>query len=362
VSVRERVATFREDWFGEASQQALIDLYGLVEHLEGDIVEIGSWEGRSTIALANAAKPAIVHAVDTWRGSPGEISADLAAEPGRDVRATFLANVEFATAGNVEDHCCSWREFFAGHDRPIRMAFIDAEHSYREVFDNLTEVLARLVPGGVVCGDDMHHPPVRQAVLDLLPDAQAIATLWWWRKPALADRYEQLCATPSDIYMHLPTFVRVVEELNAEHVIELGTRTGVSTIAWLYGLEKTGGRLTSVDIDPAPNIGDWPHWTFHQADDLDPRLLADLEPADIVFIDTSHHYRQTLAELHVYRHLVKPGGRILLHDTELPFPEGAPVADPRFPVRKAIERFCADEGLVWSNDPKCWGLGMIEVP
>jgi len=344
---------FTEEWFGEASQQALIDLYGLVEHLDGDIVEVGSWQGRSTVALANAARPAVVHAVDTWRGSPGEISAQLAAE--RDVYSEFRANIEALTVGNVCAHRCGWRDYFAANDAPLRFVFIDAEHSYQEVYDNLTEALARLVPGGIVCGDDMHHPPVRQAVLDLLPDAQAIATVWWWRKPLLADRYEQLCATPSDIYMHLPTFVRLVEELDAQHVIELGTRTGVSTVAWLYGLEKTGGRLTSVDIDPKPNIEDWPHWTFHQADDLDPRLLTELDPADIVFIDTSHHYRQTLAELHVYRHLVRPGGRIVLHDTELPFPEGAPVGDPRFPVRKAIEQFCADEGLEFTVDPNTSG-------
>jgi len=177
----------------------------------------------------------------------------------------------------------------------------------------------------------------------------------------LRRRYIELCRTPSDIYEHLPTFVGLVRDRGVEHVIELGTRTGVSTIAWLYGLEGRG-RLTSVDIDPKPDIGDWAHWTFHQANDLDPALLAQLDPADIVFIDTSHHYRQTLAELNVYRHLVKPGGLMLLHDTELPVPQGAPRTDPRFPVRRAVEEFCAAEEFKFSIDPRCWGLATIEVP
>lgn len=351
---------FGEQWFGEASQQALAALYERVVGLPGDIVEVGSWTGRSTVALANAAMPSIVHAVDTWEGSPGEISAELAAD--RDVYGEFCANIRVCTNGNVLAYRQGWRDYFAEWDTPVRLVFIDAEHSYREVADNIAAVLPLLVPGGIVCGDDVHHPPVLQAVLDLLPGAQRIATLWWWQKPTLEDEYQRLCNTPSDIYMHLPTFVRLCEELDAKHVIELGTRTGVSTVAWLYGLSRTGGRLTSVDIDPAPPIGVWPHWTFRQSDDLDSDLIGELEPADIVFIDTSHHYEQTLAELHVYRHLVRSGGRIVLHDTELARPEGAKPGDPRFPVRKAVEQFCGEEGLSFTVDPRCWGLAQIEVP
>lgn len=180
------------------------------------------------------------------------------------------------------------------------------------------------------------------------------------RLATLESEYERLCVTPSDIYLHLPRLVAMVVDRNAQHVIELGTRTGVSTVAWLYGLEQTGGRLTSVDIDERPDIGEWPHWTFHQADDLDGDLLGVLDDADIVFIDTSHDFFHTRAELNVYRWLVKPGGLMVLHDTELERPLGTPVR-PRFPVRTAIEEFCAAEGFEWVNHPECFGLGVIEV-
>jgi len=176
----------------------------------------------------------------------------------------------------------------------------------------------------------------------------------------LAREFQRLCATPSDIYLHLPRFVQLVRKLNAQHVIELGTRTGVSTMAWLFGLEQTGGRLTSVDIDPRPDIGDHDAWTFVQGDDCDPNVIARLDDADIVFIDTSHHYEHTRTELAIYRHLVKPGGLIVCHDTQLEHPEGAPLR-PRFPVRTAIEEFVAEEGLTWTEYPECWGLGIVEV-
>ena len=173
-------------------------------------------------------------------------------------------------------------------------------------------------------------------------------------------QYAELCLTPSDIVDHLPRFVAMVLDTNAQHVIELGTRTGVSTVAWLHGLEQTGGHLTSVDIDPAPAIGEHAQWTFIQGDDCDPAVFGTLRPADIVFIDTSHLYDHTLKELHLYRWLVKPGGFLVLHDTMLEHPIGAPMK-PRFPVRTAIEEFCETQKVEWVEHRDSWGLGVISL-
>lgn len=178
---------------------------------------------------------------------------------------------------------------------------------------------------------------------------------------SLTDQYLELCDTPSDVYEHLPTFVQTVEDLHAQQIIELGTRSGVSTIAWLYALEQSGGHLWTVDLEPAPNIGQYDHWTHLQGDDCSEQVFERLpSQVDVVFIDTSHEYDHTLTELSLYHWLVRPGGRILLHDTELPHPEF--VSGRSYPVRRAIEAFCRSEGLVWSNDPRCWGLGTIEIP
>lgn len=169
--------TFHEEWFGPASQAALADLYEQVRDLHGDVVEVGCWEGRSTIALANACHPDTVHAVDTWDGSPGEISWDLAHE--RDVAYRFAQNIEDHTAGNVQAHRMGWRDYFGEIDRPVKFLHVDAEHTYIEVKENLEVVMPLAVPGAILCGDDAHHPPVRAAVLELFPEAKLIATLWW---------------------------------------------------------------------------------------------------------------------------------------------------------------------------------------
>lgn len=177
----------------------------------------------------------------------------------------------------------------------------------------------------------------------------------------LATAYREACARPSDIHEHLPTFVELVTRLKAKTIIELGTRGGVSTIAWLYGLMETGGHLWSVDLDPKPEF-EHPQWTFLQGDDLSSEIYTALpEWADIVFIDTSHAYDQTCAELHAYKWKVRPGGRIVLHDTELRHPMDVPRYPP-FPVKKAVQEFCEEEGWTATFRPNCFGIGIVQVP
>jgi predicted O-methyltransferase YrrM len=174
---------FGEQWFFEASQQLLAELGRSVHDVDGLIVEIGSWTGRSTCALANAIHPRVVHAVDTWDGSPGEISSELAAE--RDVFAQWSSNVAEFTQGNVVAHRMGWRQFVPQINQPVALVFIDAEHTEVEVRDNIAAVLPLMASGGVICGDDIHHPPVQRGVLAWLPPAQVQvgASMFWWRKP-----------------------------------------------------------------------------------------------------------------------------------------------------------------------------------
>lgn len=175
---------FTEAWFPPESQSVLARLVADVEHVPGLIVEVGAWEGRSTIALANAAWPRRIQAVDTWAGSPGEISSELAA--GRDVFAQWKLNIEHFTQGNVTPWKMGWRKYLSFIDVPVALAFIDAEHTFIEVKENVEAFLPLMMPGGVICGDDAHHPPVQQALEELfgLDNVEVGATVWIWRVPA----------------------------------------------------------------------------------------------------------------------------------------------------------------------------------
>jgi hypothetical protein len=158
-------------------------------------------------------------------------------------------------------------------------------------------------------------------------------------------------------------------------VVELGVRSGNSTAALMAAVEKTGGHLWSVDI----MIPAWPLEFYGRgfatliigddlevADQVGPQIevttFADAEPRfipggiDVLFIDTSHHYEQTLNELNLYG----PRARtILLHDTELEEPYQAPPHDPKYPVSKAIDDWCAKTGRNWINRTGCYGLGVV---
>ncbi len=176
----------------------------------------------------------------------------------------------------------------------------------------------------------------------------------------LAVAYAEAVATPSDINEHLQTLRDLVVEIDAKKVIELGVGiTAPSTIAWLAGLEQTGGHLWSVDVLEQP-FPDMAGWTFLQGDDLSPdifmRLPAD---ADIVFIDTLHTFIQTTTELAVYGPRVRPGGRIVCHDTLL---TGRWEAEGEYPVQRAVVNFCNLHGYGWQHHAYNYGLAVIDIP
>lgn len=178
--------------------------------------------------------------------------------------------------------------------------------------------------------------------------------------------YEARCSRPSDIHEHLPRLHAEAATGNAI-VLELGVRSGNSTAAFVAAVTEHGGHVHSVDLypvppfPPPPDWGSTGQWTFWEGDDM---LLAPDLPndVDVLFIDTSHHYTQTRAELDVYVPKVRAGGVVLLHDTELERPEGTPPSDPAFPVRVAVDEYCAAHNLTPEYVTGCYGLGVIRIP
>lgn len=165
----------------------------------------------------------------------------------------------------------------------------------------------------------------------------------------LLDQFLDARQRDSDIAEHLDYLFHLVGDIGATNVLELGTRTGESTSAWLAALDVVhGGHLTTVDLLPRPDLltgsVDWDHY---QADDLNPwfiALAAHRPRFDVVFIDTSHEYWRTRAELAVFAPLVSPGGVVVLHDTFLEYADG--YADrTRYPVLMAVGEWLLETDL-----------------
>jgi hypothetical protein len=155
---------------------------------DGAVVEIGCWEGRSTVTLAQAVAPKVVHCVDHWRGNIDEgidhPAAVAAAE--RSVYATFDNNMYRLTSGNNVRYCDDWRDWIARYGDPasfpIAFVHIDAAHDYQSVYDCIMALRPFLVPGAILCGDDAYSELVWTAVQDALPGAEVMGKrLWVWR-------------------------------------------------------------------------------------------------------------------------------------------------------------------------------------
>lgn len=206
----------------------------------------------------------------------------------------------------------------------------------------------------------------------------------------LEEDYRARMACWSDIQEQMPLLRAAARRYVKPVIAELGTRWGQSASALLAGAAATGGHVWSVDPGPITaedgiGVSPWWHqtglWSFLGADDLSEETARWLPvELDILFIDTTHRYAHTLAELRRYVPRVKPGGMVLMHDVELTIWQmlsyGEPgavedVGGPEYPVAAALTAFCAETGLTWTRQTErpapaagmpFYGLGTIEIP
>ena len=166
------------------------------------------------------------------------------------------------------------------------------------------------------------------------------------------ERYQQHLATPSDIQHHLP----LLFSLARGNVLELGTRSGVSTAALLAGVERHGGWVWSLDLEDCSHVAaGHAQWTFVQDDSRNPEIAAMfLETGvtlDLLLIDTFHAYENARDELTLWHAHVAPGGTICMHDTET-FPG----------VRRAAQEFADAHGWPITFVLPCHGMAVITCP
>ena len=133
----------------------------------------------------------------------------------------------------------------------------------------------------------------------------------------LEEIVNEMYEKPSDINQHIPTLLEYGGD--CDHITEMGVREICSTWAFLgaapkklisYDIEnpsKWGGNIQHVyDMAKAYNL----NFEFRQEN----VLKIEIEPTDLLFLDTWHCYSQLKAELE--RHSGKVRKYIIMHDTE----------------------------------------------
>lgn len=158
------------------------ELGWLYDRAEGNVVEVGTYYGRSAVAIASKLKQngGFLTCVDPWQ--------DFVSEGGKLIKGSqafvpFQANMETLALpvtwirGRSPDVASRWQ------DGSLDMVFLDGDHSVEGVTADIKNWRGKLKPGGLLCGHDylIERPGVLKAVKSLLPGFSVKDTIWYSR-------------------------------------------------------------------------------------------------------------------------------------------------------------------------------------
>ena len=128
--------------------------------LEGAVfVEVGSWLGRSTafmaVEIANSGKKIKFCAVDTWTGFEAtEEMLGVAASLGKPMKEAFLENMAPIIDAVTPFEMTSVEAASQFENGSVDFVFIDADHRYEAVVQDIQAWLPKLKSGGFIAGHD----------------------------------------------------------------------------------------------------------------------------------------------------------------------------------------------------------------
>jgi predicted O-methyltransferase YrrM len=139
---------------------------------QGAIVEIGSFKGRSTVMLAKVASHYGLEPIVAIDPHNSPILLDRQANPQASSYRDFLSSIEVAGISNyVESHVAYSTEMASSWNRPIRLLWIDGDHSYQGAKNDLDGFFPHVLPLGVLAFHDalnVFPGPIRVFVEDVL--------------------------------------------------------------------------------------------------------------------------------------------------------------------------------------------------
>ena len=151
--MRER--DFSTDWFTRRLDGWLTVFERHPLPASAEVLEIGSWEGMSSLFILATWPDARLTCVDNWQG--GGICAGIAAGAGSEAR--FDVNMA-DYADRIDKFTGTSAAYFAARDPGERFDFIyvDGSHRYADVLIDAFEGFDALKPGGIMIFDDYLLP------------------------------------------------------------------------------------------------------------------------------------------------------------------------------------------------------------
>lgn len=140
----------------------------------GSFAECGAWLGKSSSYLCDivsATRPDItIYIVDTWLGSDSDITKNMAAES--DIYRLFLENMGERKFIAIKKTSIEASKTF--ENLSLDVIFIDMDHSYEQVMQDLDHWYPKLKTNGYISGHDWSWPGVSSAVKKKFPNKQII--------------------------------------------------------------------------------------------------------------------------------------------------------------------------------------------
>lgn len=189
----------------------------------GAIVEIGSFKGRSTVMLAKVASRYGLGPVVAIDPHDSPILLDRRGDPAASSHQAFLDSIRAAgLADHVEPHVATSTVVASSWNRPIRVLWIDGDHSYEGVRKDVDGFLPHLVPSGVVAFHDALNAfpgPIRVFVEDILrsdrfgPAGFVHSIAWAQLRPKDGRAFRELRTSLARQASRLLPFMETGEEL-----------------------------------------------------------------------------------------------------------------------------------------------------
>jgi len=119
----------------------------------GTFVECGAWLGKSSSFLCDIASPLVsIYIVDHWRGSISEQDSTHKIAKNTDIYAQFLANMGSRKFTPIRKPATEAAKIFK--DSSCDVVFIDMDHSYDSVKQDIATWLPKVKKNGYIAGHD----------------------------------------------------------------------------------------------------------------------------------------------------------------------------------------------------------------
>ena len=156
----------------------------------GRVLELGTWRGETTVSYAPIVKElgGEVVLVDWFRGgldclAPRPHGLDW--KPSDEIMSSLANNIKVIGCEGITTIYKSTTNDAVKlfDDESFDLIFVDADHTYEAVIQDLRNYAPKVKKGGIFCGHDFRHKGVRRAVTEFFSDYSTVHDYYGCRQP-----------------------------------------------------------------------------------------------------------------------------------------------------------------------------------